>query len=211
MGLVILDESALPPQLCLKLDDDLLELDGRFPILRFWESREYFVVLGRGRPMSDVLEETAHRLRIPVLRRRSGGGTVLQGPGCLNYTYVDWAGPGKRGIKETFAWVLDRVSSAIERVVRIKVVRRGVSDLCLGDRKFSGNAQRRLKDRFYVHGTILYDFDIPLMDEVLAIPDKIPDYRRGRSHSEFVVNLPVEKRDLGKLVYSIEQELMGGR
>jgi len=50
--------------------------------LRFWESAQVFIVMGRiGREEMDVNTSRAQKDRIPVLRRSSGGGTVVQGPG----------------------------------------------------------------------------------------------------------------------------------
>ena len=58
-------------------------------ILRFWEPQTHFVVLGHAnRVATEVDREACERLGIPVLRRCSGGGTVLQGPGCLNYSLI---------------------------------------------------------------------------------------------------------------------------
>src|SRR5688500_5771457 len=57
--------------------------------LTFWESESHFVVLGYGKQVSvDVFEDVCARREIPILRRASGGGTVLQGPGCLNYSLI---------------------------------------------------------------------------------------------------------------------------
>src|SRR5688572_11268887 len=57
--------------------------------LWFWESPEHFVVLGYGKHLAaEVNEAECQRRSIPILRRATGGGTVLQGPGCLNYTLV---------------------------------------------------------------------------------------------------------------------------
>src|SRR5262245_30836384 len=57
--------------------------------LTFWESMTYFVVLGYSKHLGEeVFEEECARSKVSVLRRSSGGGTVLQGPGCLNYTLV---------------------------------------------------------------------------------------------------------------------------
>src|SRR5208283_4001102 len=57
--------------------------------LRFWESAEIFIVLGRGgKSEEDVNAQEAGRDQVPVLQRSSGGGTVVQGPGCLNYTLI---------------------------------------------------------------------------------------------------------------------------
>src|SRR6185436_16368105 len=54
-------------------------------ILRFWEAETPFVVLG----YANKAEMEVHKsVKLPILRRCSGGGSVLQGPGCLNYSLV---------------------------------------------------------------------------------------------------------------------------
>ena len=67
----------------------------------------------------------------------------------------------------------------------------GISDLVIGDIKFSGNAQRRLKHAILFHGTILYDFDLSLVTQYLKEPPIQPDYRNNRPHHDFIQNLPI--------------------
>ena len=46
------------------------------------------------------------------------------------------------------------------------------------------------------HGTILYDFDLPAVSHYLRPPERMPAYRAGRPHEEFVRNLPVERGEI---------------
>lgn len=39
------------------------------------------------------------------------------------------------------------------------------------------------------HGTLLYAFDLSLIERLLRMPPRMPDYRGGREHGEFVRNL----------------------
>src|SRR5579871_210269 len=58
-------------------------------ILRFWESPEPFVVVGyANRIEAEVEVENCQARHVPILRRCSGGGTVVQGHGCLNYALI---------------------------------------------------------------------------------------------------------------------------
>ena len=58
-------------------------------ICRLWESNEYFVVLGLSKKVNDdVHKATCMQNDISILKRCSGGGTILQGPGCFNYGYI---------------------------------------------------------------------------------------------------------------------------
>ena len=58
-------------------------------ILRLWEPSSYFVVLGLSKKETeDIHIKQCQSDRIPILRRCSGGGTILQGPGCFNYAYI---------------------------------------------------------------------------------------------------------------------------
>src|SRR2546430_163392 len=75
----------------LALDEALLlaaEADGP-EVLRLWEWPAPAVVLGAaGRIREEVHEEHCRADEVPILRRASGGGTVLLGQGCLLYSLV---------------------------------------------------------------------------------------------------------------------------
>lgn len=183
----------------IELDDELLkqaeqsEHDG---VMRFWEAPDYAVVMGRsGKAEMEVQPELVAAERIPVLQRSSGGGTVVQGPGCLNYVLV----LPKRMASElddvvgSYRWISERVLAALAKL-GVDAVFEPISDLALrfNRKKFSGNAQRRSRQYILHHGTILYDFDLSLISRYLAMPEKVPPYRQGRSHEQFVTNIEIE-------------------
>ncbi|PKO14809.1 lipoate--protein ligase family protein [candidate division BRC1 bacterium HGW-BRC1-1] len=185
------------PEENLALDEALLEWLEPQPggeALRFWESSVPFVVLGAG----GRIDEEVHTDRcaddsIPVLRRCSGGGTVMQGPGCLNFTLVldKDARPEMHGIESTNTAVLGRIAAAL-RTLGHEVEMRGTSDLTAGDFKFSGNAQRRKKTHILFHGTILHNFAQDTITRYLREPPRQPDYRDRRAHAAFVRNLALD-------------------
>jgi lipoate-protein ligase A len=162
--------------------------------LRFWESPEPFVVVGYGNDVEPEVNLRACReAGVPVRRRISGGGTVLQGPGCLNYALIlriSEAGP-TRSIRATNEFVMGRNAAALGGLLGAPVRVAGDTDLALGERKFSGNAQRRRRDFLLFHGTLLLDFELPLIGRYLREPARRPDYRAARRHDEFVMNLGV--------------------
>ncbi|MGQ9823060.1 MAG: lipoate--protein ligase family protein [Thermogutta sp.] len=63
-------------------------------------------------------------------------------------------------------------------------------------RKFSGNSLRCRRAWLLYHGTMLYDFDLSLVGELLAMPPRRPDYRGSRDHADFLCNLPLDRRAL---------------
>lgn len=213
----LLDLTLGSPAGNLACDEALLhrsEADGG-EFLRFWEAREYFVVVGYANQVETEVNVAACRARaIPVLRRCSGGGTVLQGPGCLNYTLILQIGarPSLANISSANRFIMERnreaVQSALDRRSPVISVR-GHTDLAIGERKFSGNSQRRHKRALLFHGTFLLHFDLPLVNEVLRMPSRQPDYRHGRNHGDFLVNLAVAsarlKTALGTAWNAIEE------
>jgi lipoate-protein ligase A len=116
---------------------------------------------------------------------------VVQGPGCLNYSLIlriaDRA--PLKGITETNNFIMRRHKEALEPVLGAGVAIQGFTDLALGLRKFSGNAQHRKRRFVLFHGTLLLDFDIPRLDELLPLPSRQPAYRQNRPHRDFLVNL----------------------
>ena len=103
----------------LALDEALLiEADqGRgAAVLRFWEPREYAVVLGASRRLrDDVLVDACRADGVPILRRSSGGGTVVVGPGTLNVTVVlpESMAPGLAAVETAQRYVLERIARSI--------------------------------------------------------------------------------------------------
>jgi lipoate-protein ligase A len=188
-------------------------------VLRFWESPEYFIVVGYGNKLRTETNLAACKAKgIPIYRRCSGGGTVLQGPGCLNYSLIlkiTEDGP-LRTIASANRFIMERNRAAIETALRdsglptpgLKVTLappggqrdtvkdvpalvevRGHTDLCLGNLKFSGNSQRRGKKFLLFHGTFLLSFPLALASELLPMPSRQPEYREHRRHTDFLINL----------------------
>lgn len=169
-------------------------------VLRFWESQQPIVVVGRGSPVQEeVFLDTCHADNVPVLRRCSGGASIVTGPGCLMYALVQRLptrnGSGLGQIDEVHRSVLERIAAALS-TSEFALHRAGTSDLALGSgmvaRKFSGNSLRISRGWLLYHGTILYRFPLELMSKYLKVPPRMPDYRISRSHADFVTNLPME-------------------
>jgi lipoate-protein ligase A len=159
-----------------------------------WRTLLPVVVVGRSRPIADdVVKEACQEDGVRILRRFSGGGTVVLGPGCLNYAVVLSlvSCPALADVAGSFRIILGRIVAALD-VPGLAIA--GRTDLVLGGLKVSGNAQRRGRRALIQHGTLLYDFDPGLASRYLREPTRQPAYRAARSHSDFIGNfrLPVE-------------------
>ncbi len=163
-------------------------------MLRVWEPARHFVVVGYANQVErEVNVPFCRQSGLPILRRCSGGGTVLQGPGCLNYALslrLDAAGP-LHSVTSTNRLVLNRHRALLQELLQRPVQAQGQTDLALGALKFSGNSQRRRRRALLFHGTFLLDFDVALIEQALLMPSRQPDYRANRSHSQFLVNLGI--------------------
>ena len=187
----------------LACDEALLdwrEENGGNGILRFWQSQETFVVVGYANKIqAEVNVARCEADKIPIFRRCSGGGTVLQGAGCLNYALILQMTENSplSEISSANKYIMGRNREAIQSIagesLSIKV--QGHTDLAAANgsssifRKFSGNSQRRHKDFLLFHGTFLLDFNLDLIEKYLIFPSRQPDYRGSRSHRDFLMNL----------------------
>ena len=172
---------------------DAAENGGGGETILFWEPRETFVVVGYANKVSTEVNIAAcEAKRIPIYRRCSGGGTVVQMRGGLNYSLIlkiNEAGE-TRNITTANQFIMEKNRRAIAAALpqsEISVL--GHTDLCLGNVKFSGNSQRRRKNFLLFHGTLLLNCDLMLISELLLMPSFQPDYRASRPHSDFVTNL----------------------
>lgn len=203
--MTLLDISLTDPAANLALDEALLlaaEEGTAGEVLRMWEAPAHAVVVGAGGSVAiDVNTAACAADGVPVLRRASGGGTVVLGPGCLCFTVVlrtDRA-PGLDLIQPSARYVLGRVRAAVAPFAPDAALE-GTSDLAIDGVKFSGSAQQRKRRYFLHHGTLLAGFDLARVPRYLHPPERQPDYRRGRPHAEFVTNLPADAKTLKHLL-----------
>jgi lipoate-protein ligase A len=200
----LIDLTLPSPAENLALDEALLDIceeswrtDGEVrEFVRFWESPSLFVVLGvAGKRNAEVKLSVCQQRGVPVLRRASGGGTVVQGPGCLNFTLVLTLPehPELQHIDGSYRAILARLAGALGDD---RLGQAGISDLALGPLKISGNAQKRSRHALLHHGTLLYDFALEDVTALLKEPQKQPPYREQRQHRDFVTNLTLSRSTL---------------
>jgi|SRR5579883_907739 len=208
----LLDLTLPSPVENLALDEALLiaaEEGTGSEVLRFWELSTYAAVVGSGGSVAiDVNLAACEADGVPVLRRSSGGGTVLLGPGCLCFSLVLHyeRAQGLNEIPASNRYILARITKALTPVVAS--MREGTSDLAVNGVKFSGNAQQRKRTHFLHHGTLLCGFDLARVSKYLNPPERQPDYRRNRPHAEFIANLPIGV-DEAKRLLSAEWQPVG--
>ena len=170
--------------------------------LWFWEPPAPFVVVGyANRVATEVNVPACEQRGVPIFRRCTGGGTVVQLPGGLNYSLVlriTTDGP-TRNISAANAFIMERNRAAVQAALGapgLAVAVRGHTDLAVAAPaspdawlKVAGNAQRRRRHFLLFHGTLLLDCNLALIAELLRMPSLEPDYRAGRTHRDFVTNL----------------------
>jgi len=215
-----LDLTLPTPAENLALDEALLdwaeEENNEWEFLRLWESPQPIVVVGRSTRIKLEIHEPVCRQRgIPILRRSSGGAAIVAGPGCLMYAVVlsYKLRPELKDIRRAHNYVLGRLANALQPVFTVgEVQHAGTSDLIYvaaggwpafgnaggppAPRKFSGNSLRAKRSHLLYHGTLLYNFDLSLIESCLRMPPRVPDYRERRPHRDFVTNLPIARHSL---------------
>jgi lipoate-protein ligase A len=175
-------------------------------VVRTWMAPEPTVVLGSSSQIvAEVDLDACHRLGVRIIRRPSGGLTVVLGPGCLMWTVVTHHPLAAPPIEAIHAAMLEPLAAALRHAGR-PVARRGTSDLALvsasGEHKVAGNALRVRRHGVLYHGTLLDRFDLDLICQVLRHPPREPEYRGRRPHGSFLANLELGRDTLDAAVRS---------
>ena len=173
--------------------------------LRIWRPEAYMVVLGRGGKISDDVHlEQCQQDQVPIIRRISGGGTIITGRGCLMYTTVLSLAKHRalQDITYCHQHIASQMLAAYEKL-GLEIESKGHSDLCVGDKKFSGNAMRMGRTHLIYHGTLLINFDLEIISRYLKQPPRRPEYREKRDHVDFVRNLAVDPQQLCESIQDV--------
>lgn len=136
---------------------------GFFPSLIIYENAAS-VILGKNQnPWVECSQDVLAGRSLPLLRRVSGGGTVVHGPGNLNVGFIVSRG----GFERTRQ--LSIVTGALSQIgIHASVTERG--DIYVAGRKVSGNAMCYRKDRVLHHATLLVHADLPRLLPAIRPP-----------------------------------------
>jgi len=160
------------PAMNLAIDEAILDavLEGRVsPTLRLWRN-DRSVIVGRFQRVRDEVDlDLCMREGVSVVRRISGGGTVYQDLGNLNYTIV-LTGEDRLikglGIAESYRVLCSWLQRAL-KLMGLNPEFRPPGNILINGKKVSGSAQLRRKGGVLHHGTLLVNADLNLMKRVL--------------------------------------------
>lgn len=176
------------PVLAYSLPDiNLLESDENQFLV--WIPDQMYIVLGASNNISGaVMEENVMRDHIPVLKRKSGGQTVMLTPRNVVVSAVI---TGEKTAKplDVFREFNELIIYVIKQGGALGLTTRGISDIAAGDKKILGSSIYRTKDKLLYHAVLNYGESGDTFEKYLKHPVKEPDYRVGRSHTEFVTSL----------------------
>lgn len=154
-----------------------------------WQPACLCVVIGRGNdPTLSVSAAAVARRGIPVYRRPSGGEAVVLSPATAVLSLV-FRPDLRRPSREYFTRLNAAVCRALGGLGIGGVGTAGISDLEIGGRKICGSALYRNRHLVFCHA-VLNVAESPLtLEELLPMPSRMPEYRRGRPHRDFVTSL----------------------
>src|ERR1700730_4880610 len=173
-GLEMVGELDLPSSGHMALDEVLLDAvaDGRRPpLLRFWGWTQPTLVLGSNQAVSNELDLPAvERRGFAIVRRLSGGGTMLAEPGrTITWSLVTpLAAVAGMSFVESFAH-LDRWAVETLRSLGVEDGYRPVNDIISPHGKIAGGAQARRRGAVLHHVTMAYSMDPALLTELIRI------------------------------------------
>lgn len=154
------------------------------------------IVLGRSNKAEKSLNAAEVRKNnIPVYKRPSGGESVILSPDSLVVSAIGSFKAYKKPI-DFFNYCNKLIIDALNQMGVKNLGQKGISDISIGHKKILGSSMYKHPERWFYHAVLNINIDPKLMGRYLAHPSREPDYRRGRSHEEFVTSLKIEGYDI---------------
>ena len=170
-----------------------------------WIPDKVYVVLGASNTPGMALNlDNVINDNITVLKRPSGGQTVILTPNNIIIAAV-FFDKNTMHPKEVFQHINKLILSTIEKTGINNLSLMGISDIAISGKKILGSAIYRSKDALLYHAVLNLGEPATTFEKYLKHPTKEPDYRLGRSHSEFVTSL--KEKGYTKSYHHLETEL----
>jgi lipoate---protein ligase len=170
------------------LPDNIL-LDSSESKLMIWQPEYPVIVVGQSnKPENYVLMKKALLDRIPVIKRPTGGETVVLTPRMLVISLV-LKSIKLPGSKDFFIKINNMLIKELKKSGLTGICYKGISDLAVGEKKILGSSIYRKPGMLFYHAVLNYGESPDYIASYLKHPIREPDYRKGRSHSDFVTTM----------------------
>jgi len=170
-------------------DADLIRAQEGSPRSLVWAPERVMVVIGNGSdPDAELHADLIVRDSIPVVRRDTGGCAVILTPDMFVASFSLYGGGLTDSIKY-FRFFNTIIINALGNLGVDGVLHEGRSDIAIDGRKIAGTAIYRNRNVIFYHAIINAGGSTELMERYLRVPPRMPDYRIGRSHKDFVTSL----------------------
>ena len=169
--MIFFDCTSTDPYYNLACEEFVFEsLDQTRSYFMLWQNHNTVVVGKHQNTVEEINQEYVQTHGIQVVRRLSGGGAVYHDLGNLNFTFiVDKNVIGDFDFKVFTAPVI----KALARL-GVNAEFNSRNDLTIDGKKFSGNSQYHKGNRLLHHGTLLFNSDLDVIQQVLTVKqDKI--------------------------------------
>lgn len=188
----------------LKIEEKLLRTDDRnFCIINRGSPRA--IIMGiSGEPEALLHVDLVRKSKIPVIKRFSGGGTVIVDENTLFITFI--FSKDSVDISPFPEPILRWSENLYQEAWQIPHFHLTENDYCIGEKKCGGNAQYIKKDRWLHHTSFLWDYSEENMG-YLRLPEKRPKYRESRSHKDFLCRMKDYVKSQEMLIQKLKNHL----
>lgn len=154
-----------------------------------WVPDKTYLILGLSNKVEkSLIQETVLEDHVEVFKRPSGGETVILTPKTLVLsTTVNTEGFMDPQIffKNINQIIIEKLSDFGIKDLQF----RGISDICIGNKKILGSSIYRRKNKVFYHAVLNVSESIDLISKYIAHPPREPEYRKGRPHKDFVTSI----------------------
>jgi len=154
-----------------------------------WRPDARYIVLGRANSIeSSVITQYAAEDSVRIVKRPSGGESVVLTPQMLVFSAKLSFGM-YRNPSVVFKEINSHLINSLSKIGIKNLDSKGISDISIGDKKIVGSSMYLKGNQLFYHAVLNVNEDIKQISRYLKHPVREPEYRKGRSHDEFVTSL----------------------
>jgi lipoate-protein ligase A len=170
--------------------------------------QEYLILGSSNKSETSLFIEKVNAEGVPVIKRPSGGEAVILSQNTIVSAAL-FITDKLDNPHHYFVIANTAIIKALTNLGISNLHQKGISDISIKEKKILGSSIYRKKNKIFYHSVLNVSEDISRISYFLRHPKKEPDYRKGRSHLDFVTSLKREGYgfSLDTIKAEIESEL----